>query len=439
MSSEKIAVVGLGYVGLPFAVQAAQRGYKVLGVDTNVRLVEQINNRLSPYDNDHRFNNAFRSLSHQVLSATTSFDGLDAVESVVICVPTPTRNNVPDLGLVRGATQQVADHLHEGQLVSLESTVNHGVTRGVVLPLLQKKKDKYRVGKDFNLAHCPERIDPGNPHLHVGNINRVVGGVTDDCTMRATNFYRSIIDAEISPLGSCEEAEFVKSWENSIRNVYISLANLAAQICDTSDMDIKRVHKGLQSKIDQFGLGLAMPGIGPGGHCIPEDIHFVIQEARRRGVDTSILEEAAALNDSMPKYAVHRLRNTMKEKGYELENCNVALLGLAYKPNIADMRRSPAIEVGYELLRYARSISVHDPEIPEAHQYIKGAKQAHTVAEAIKNSEAIVIATAHDQYVQEISPQMLENTNVRFILDGRNCLNRTSFIDSKLTYIGIGC
>lgn len=255
-----IAVVGLGYVGLPLAVQAAHKGYDVIGVDLNQRLIDMVNNHISPFANDDRFTEALKTIHPTKLHSTTSFDGVEKADVVIICVPTPTEDNIPDLSFVINATKLIAKHLRSGQLIVLESTVNPGVTRDDILPILESTS-KLKCGTDFFLAHCPERIDPGNSKYYVGNLNRVVGGITAECTKRAHAFYSSIIDGEVIDLASPEEAEFVKSWENSYRNVMIAMANEAAIICDALGMDINNVLRGLQSKVDQFGLKLAKPGL----------------------------------------------------------------------------------------------------------------------------------------------------------------------------------
>ena len=211
-----LAVVGLGYVGLPLAVEAALKGYSVTGIDVHKPLLKIIDERKSPYANDARFAKTIAKVTRKQLVTTTDYAALSYVGIVIVCVPTPTEHNIPDLSLVEAAMKSVAKQLHKGQLIILESTVNPGVTRDIVLPILEKASGLV-VGNDFNLAHCPERIDPGNPKLHVGNLNRVVGGVTPEYTKKAVAFYKSIIDAKIIPLGSTEEAEFVKSWENTQR------------------------------------------------------------------------------------------------------------------------------------------------------------------------------------------------------------------------------
>src|SRR6185503_4505882 len=192
--------------------------YKVTGIDLNTDLTDKINRRESPFATDDRFSSAFSRVSKDMFLATNDYRALARAEAVIICVPTPTENNIPDLGPIRAVSKQVGKHLTRGQLVCLESTVNPGVTRDIILPILEEESG-LTCGKDFCLAHCPERIDPGNTKYYVGNLNRVVGGITAGCTRRAVEFYASIIDATITELGSTEEAEFVKSWENTHRNV----------------------------------------------------------------------------------------------------------------------------------------------------------------------------------------------------------------------------
>ncbi len=432
-----LAVIGLGYVGLPLAVQAAQMGYNVIGIDLNESLTDLINMRKSPYVNDPRFEKALKSVKATNLVATTSYSDLGTVENIVICVPTPTENNIPDFRYVTNAAKQIGKELRPGQFVALESTVNPGVTRDQVLPILEEESG-LKVGKDFFLAHCPERIDPGNDTFYVGNLNRVVGGITNACTLRAVDFYSDVIDAEITPLGSTEEAEFVKSWENSHRNIMIAMANSAAIICDALDMNIDNILQGLQSKVDQFGLKLAAPGIGPGGHCIPEDIHYVIKKARQNGVDTRFLDDAAELNDRMPRYATHNFSEMIQDNGDKLLNLKVALLGLAYKPNIDDMRRSPSIEVGYNLVRKARTVSVHDPFVTPKKSTIKGATIATSLEEALEGADAVFLGTGHSVYIKTLTAKYLKEHSIRYIFDGRNCLNKEEIVAVGIVYKGIG-
>lgn len=434
---ESLGVIGLGYVGLPLAVQAAEKGMTVVGVDYNEALVEKVNRRQTPYVNDPRFETALKNVPIDRFKATNQYTELQNVDVIVICVPTPTDNNVPDLRLVETASRQIGRNLRKGQLICLESTVNPGVTRTTVLPILEQESG-LKVGVDFYLAHCPERIDPGNDTYFVGNLNRVVGGITQECTDKAISFYTGIIDATVTRLNSTEEAEFVKSWENSHRNVMIAMANSAAIICDAMGMNIDSVLRGLQSKVDQFGLHLAKPGIGPGGHCIPEDIHYVIKIAREYGIDTRFLDDAAELNDKMPKYAVYQLSKMLESKGKKLSESTVALLGIAYKPNIDDTRRSPSIEVGYELVRNARTVVLHDPFVHSNGTHVKGAELVDSLEEVLESADAIFIGTAHDEYKNSLTPDMLDKHGIQFVLDGRNCLDGAAIAEHGIVYKGIG-
>lgn len=230
----------------------------------------------------------------------------------------------------------------------------------------------------------------------------------------------------------------MKSWENSQRNINIAAANFAAMVCDAQGMDVQRVLKGLQSKIEQFGYGLAAPGIGPGGHCIPEDIHYVIKSARQNGVDAGFLEEAADLNNKMPAYAVHSLMNLMRKHGFKPSNAKVAMLGLAYKPDVSDYRRSPAIEAAYELSRYMKEVRIHDPYIKDIDSLIRGVAMTNDVAEALNGVNAIFVATAHSDYRTTLTPDYLAEMGIRFVLDGRNCLDKNGIIDQGIFYKGIG-
>lgn len=432
------SVIGLGYVGLPLAVQIAHKGHIVYGTDLRKDLVHLVNERVSPFVNDSRLSKALKSLAPKTLIASTTFDSVGNSNVLIICVPTPTENSVPDLSLITSACESIGGRIKSGQLVILESTVNPGVTRDVVLPILEELSG-LKVGKDFYLAHCPERIDPGNSKLYVGNINRVVGGITPSCTSKALSFYKSIIDAEVLSLGSSEEAEFVKSWENSHRNIMIALANSAAIICDSVGMDINNIISGLQTKIDQFGLSLARPGIGPGGHCIPEDIHYVINKARQHGIDTSFLDGAVELNEKMPSYAVNQLRILVSRNNDRLSEMRVALLGVSYKEDIEDYRRSPALEVGYILTRAVNSVNVYDPYLKLTSTLpIKYANYYKSLEAALEDSDVIFIGTAHTHFKDLITPQLLAKHKIKYILDGRNMLNPEEYLKLGIRYKGIG-
>lgn len=435
---KNVVVIGLGYVGLPLAVQAAEKGYSVQGLDLSSNLVGMVNARKSPFANDKRFSEAFLKISKKMLRASNDFSVIQHADVVIICVPTPTNNNIPDLSYVTSAAQAIAENITPGQLIILESTVNPGVTRTDILPIIEAESG-LKGGVDFYLAHCPERIDPGNEQFFVGNLNRVVGGLSAECTVKATAFYKDIIDADIIPLGSTEEAEFVKSWENTHRNVLIAMANQAAIISDSMGMDINNVLIGLQSKVDQFGLRLASPGIGPGGHCIPEDIHYVIRKARENGLDTRFLDSSADLNDSMYLYAVDEFEKLVAVNGGIFDETAIGLLGLAYKENIEDARRSPALQIAEKLSLKAKKLLVHDPYVAKhTSKKIKLSKRINKLTEILKQSEAIFIATAHEEYLNFLTPENLVNFKIRYVYDGRNCLDKEGIVAAGIAYKGVG-
>ncbi|HEY4964181.1 MAG TPA: nucleotide sugar dehydrogenase [Candidatus Saccharimonadales bacterium] len=430
-----LGVIGLGYVGLPLSVQAAQKKYRVSGYDKDTELISLINHRVSPFAGDQRFSTALKSVSKEYLVVSDNPEVVRYVDVLVIAVPTPTIGNKPDLRYVVEAANIAASVIKKGQLIILESTVNPGVTRNIFLPMLERKSG-FIVGKDFYLVHCPERVDPGNKTYYVGNLNRVVGGITKNCTKKAQMFYESIIDAKVIPLNSAEEAEFVKSWENSHRNVMIALANNAAIICDAVGMDIDSVLRGLQSKVDQFGLNLAKPGIGPGGHCIPEDIHYIIQRARQEDIDTGFLLAAAELNDKMPRYAVNNFMSVIRQNSDDPAKLRFSLLGIAYKPDISDQRRSPSIEVGYELVRQGKSLKVYDPYVKEI--TIKGSTVSSNIEDALKDVDAIFIGTAHKTFIECLTIDSLKKNSIKYVFDGRNCLDKKMFENTGIVYVGIG-
>lgn len=438
LGMKRLGVIGLGYVGLPLAVQAAEKGYQVTGFDLDSDLIDKVNLRQSPFANDVRFEKSFAQIAPGLLTATSDSSGITNLDVIIVCVPTPTINNEPDYAYVISAAKTIGRHLRRGQLVVLESTVNPGVTRDIILPILEKASNLI-AGEGFYLAHCPERIDPGNKLWYVGNLNRVVGGITPLCTERAVGFYKEIVDAEIIALGSTEEAEFVKSWENSHRNVLIALANQAAIISDSMGMDIKNILRGLQSKVDQFGLNLATPGIGPGGHCIPEDIHYVIRKARENGLNTRFLDSSADLNDSMYEYAINEFEKMIHTYGGKITDSKVGLLGLAYKENIEDARRSPALQVAEKLSLKAKQLYIHDPFVDlNISRKIKLSRREQELSSILQKSDAIFVATAHSEYIDVLTPDNLLMYDIKYVYDGRNCLDKEGIEKAGIAYKGVG-
>ncbi|QQS64765.1 nucleotide sugar dehydrogenase [Candidatus Saccharibacteria bacterium] len=433
-----VCVIGLGYVGLPLAVQAAHKGFTVFGIDLNKDIVDKVNSRISPFVNDPGFEHELQSLESGSLKAHTSYGPIVSSDVVIICVPTPTDNNIPDYSYVESTAEEIAKRLKKGHLILLESTINPGVTRDKVLPILESASG-LTAGIDFHLAHCPERIDPGNKRFNVKNLNRVVGGISLECSEKAAAFYRKIINAKIIQLDTTEEAEFVKSWENSHRNVMIALANQAAVICDSLGMNIDNVLLGLNSKVEQFGLKLAKPGIGPGGHCIPEDIHYVISRARQSGLDTSLLDGAVRFNDGMPSYAVYKLETMVKSDGKNFKSMKVGILGIAYKENVADPRRSPAIDLVNSLVQKCQKVIIHDPYVDRSYlESIKNVGVSSTLDELLNTCDAFILATAHTVYIDSINKEIIKKSSIKYVLDGRNAFDTEMFRNVDVRYSGIG-
>jgi UDP-N-acetyl-D-glucosamine dehydrogenase len=326
-----IAVIGLGYVGFPLAVQAATNGYKVLGVDTNQETVRAVGEKR------HFLHDSFvaERIEKCEIEATTNLISADAY---IVCVPTPVTNfSDPDLSFVKGAVESIAEVLEDGQLVVIESTINPGVSEEVVAPILDQ------TGKKYSLAHCPERINPGDPKWTVANIPRVVGGIDEVSTEKAAALYRGIIDAEITELSQIAAAESTKILENTFRDVNIAFINEMAQSFHKLGIDVKEVVRGASTK--PFGFMPHFPGIGVGGHCIAVDPYYMIERGKQVGFDHVFLKQARKINSEMPLFAVQKLQDGLNECSLPLKGTVVAVLGLSYKPNIRDDRESPAYTV----------------------------------------------------------------------------------------------
>jgi len=422
-----LGIIGLGYVGAPLAYLSATHGYNVIGVDNNEEAVDRINKRKHlPVE----LNVQSKEIKKKQLYATSDYSLLNDRDIIVICVPTPTKNNIPDLSIIKNVVNEIGKFIKKDCLLIVESTLAPGMTKKYIQECLYKN-NKLVVNSDYDLAYCPERIDPGNKKFWVGNINRVCGGSSEQALNKACEFYRSIINAKIIPMDSIEEAELVKIWENSMRNVNIAQANLLAKICDTYNFSLNKLQEGLNSKIEQFGLSLAYPGIGPGGHCIPEDIHYLI-DASRKKVDMSLLEEAVKINESMPKYAYDKLISIIEKNGDIIDSMNLLMLGLSYKPNSDDTRRSQAMVLYNLIKKQHKNINIYDPITKDSKIDCLSKAEYEKI---IKKAEIIIISCAHDIFL-DIDYTKL--ANVKYILDCWNKLDAKKIMDSGINYIGVG-
>jgi nucleotide sugar dehydrogenase len=421
---KKVCVVGLGYVGLPLAILAAEKGYEVIGVDIDEAKVDMIRNKISPIKDDE----ISKKLLDVEIEVSTSFNAAIDASVIIICVPTPVyENHMPNLELVKSATKKVAKILQPGQLVVLESTVNPGVSETIVTPILENES-KLRCGKDFYLAHCPERINPGDPKWNVENINRVVGATSSEGLKKSVEFYESIIDAEIKPMKSIKEAEAVKVVENSFRDINIAFVNELAMSFSKLGIDVVNVIEGAATK--PFSFMPHFPGCGVGGHCIPVDPYYLIDYAKKNGFDHDFLALARRINSRMPEFTAQQVVVALNEIKKSINGAKIAVLGLAYKPGIDDCRESPSFEIIKALEKHGAEVVTHDP-------YVEKLSTAKTIDDAFDGAECVVIATGHGEFIELPLEYYLKN-GIKVIVDGRNCLDENMFLDTEIIYKGIG-
>jgi UDP-N-acetyl-D-glucosamine dehydrogenase len=408
--NKSVAVIGLGYVGWPLAELASRKGYKVIGIDIDESRVRAIKEKESE------------------IEATADFSKVKEVETIIICVPTPVfENHLPDLGPIQAACSAIAPHLKPGQLVILESTVNPGVSEDVVAPILERLSH-LKVGKDFHLAHCPERINPGDNRWNVENIPRVLGSVDKVGLEKALEFYQSILTAEIRLMATIKEAEAVKVVENAFRDVNIAFVNELAKSFSLLGIDVVHVIEGASTK--PFSFLPHYPGCGVGGHCIPVDPYYLIEHAKKNGFEHDFLSLARRINNQMPTFLADLVATTLTDQEISISGSKIAVLGLAYKPNIGDTRESPSFEIIRRLKMYGAEVVTYDP-------YVLAMSDVESLEEALTGAEAVVVATAHDLF-RQMTPDYLVSYGVKVLVDGRNCLPKESFIEKGLTYKGVG-
>lgn len=423
--NRRICIFGLGYVGLPLACLAAEKGYKVTGVDVDDEKINLVNEGISPIDDDE-LKNKLKILKGKIKATN---DGLNAVKEsdiVVICVPTPVDENYhPNLKYVKESAKVVSKVLKKGQLVILESTVAPMTTENILKPILEKSG--LICGEDFYLCFCPERIDPGNKKFKLKDIPRVVGGINKESTERAMNFYNSILDSEVLGLSSPEVAEAVKIMENTFRDINIAFVNEMAKSFDRLGIDITEVIRGASTK--PFAFMPHYPGCGVGGHCISVDPYYLIEQASKKGFEHRFLRLAREINNSMPDYSVERVIEGLNEIGKSVRGTEISVLGLAYKGNVDDTRESPAFEIIEKLKKMNGSVKVFDPYILEMSNF-------KTLDEALC-CECIVIVTDHDEF-KNLDLNSVKERGVKVIIDGRNILDKEKVKELGIVYKGIG-
>lgn len=419
-----IAVVGLGYVGLPLAILAESQGYRVVGFDIDKIKIALLSERNVPFLSEEE--SVLFKKNRMRLSADEGI--LDGAMAHIVCVPTPVNEeHVPDLAPLVGACTTIGRHLKKGSTVVIESTVNPGVCESVALPILERESGLV-CEKDFFFAHCPERINPGDTKWTTRTLPRVLGAATVESRERALALYSSIIDAPITPMASIKEAEAVKMVENAFRDINIAFVNELAMSFDKAGIDLMNVISGASTK--PFAFMPHFPGCGVGGHCIPVDPYYLIRYGRENGFEHRFLLAAREINNEMPRYTVQLLQQMMYREGMLLKGSTIALLGLAYKRDVPDLRESPALEIQAELRRSGANVRAFDPFVPEH-------SAAHSLSEALSGADAAVIATDHSMF-RSLSPEEFLSRGVRVVVDGRNCLPKEAFAKSGVTYHGIG-
>jgi UDP-N-acetyl-D-glucosamine dehydrogenase len=393
----RTGVVGLGYVGLPLAVELARAGFHATGIDLDQRKIDQIQEGRS-YIPDVSTADVMALKQAGRLDATTDFAVVKDLDTINICVPTPLRKTKdPDMSYIVSAVEAIAKHLHKGMLIVLESTTYPGTTDEVVQPLLEATGLK--AGVDFFIAFSPERVDPGNPTFHTHNVPKVVGGLTPDCAMLAGALYGTAIDT-IVPVSSTRVAEMVKLLENTFRAVNIGLVNELALMCDKMNIDVWEVVDAAKTK--PFGFMAFYPGPGLGGHCIPIDPFYLSWKAKQTGFDPRFIELAGHINGGMPHYVVEKIGDALNTKRKAINGSKILVAGLAYKRDIDDMRESPALDVMGLLHGKGAVVSYADPYVPKLHARDWSGRQDMKAENITRGSiaqyDCVVIVTDHKAF-----------------------------------------
>ena len=410
----KTGVIGLGYVGLPLAVEFGRAGYTAIGFDLDSRKVNAINEGRSYIDDVPTAHVAELKAANR-LRATTDFDLLAEVDTINICVPTPLRKTKdPDMSYIVTSAEEIAKRLRPGQLIILESTTYPGTTDELVLPMLEK--GGLKAGKDFFLAFSPERVDPSNRSFNTHNIPKVIGGMTEDCTALSAALYDGAIKT-IVPVSSPRVAEMVKLLENTFRAVNIGMVNELALMCDRMGIDVWEVVKAAATK--PFGFMAFYPGPGLGGHCIPVDPFYLSWKARESGFEARFIELAGAVNGNMPHYVVSLMSEALNSVRKPLNGSKVLVAGIAYKKDVDDIRESPALDLLHLLRERGAELSYTDPFVPKlaAKEWPNGIDLVNVdVSKAgTEEYDCVVVVTDHSQFdyeqLQRVAKTVVDTRN----------------------------
>ena len=457
----KVCVVGLGYVGLPLAALCAIKGHQVVGLDTNQAAVDKINSGHS-HIRDAEVERLVKD-AHltKMLKATTRVEDISACTHFLICVPTPVNeNHDPDLTPLYSAVDAIAPFVKKDDLVVVESTVFPGTCEQEVIPRLNTLTNM-KAGVDYHIAHCPERVNPGDPFWTSENIPRVVGATSKKGVDEAASFYNSILGGGVFdvreiksgfnpkfsvdesgglkvsqvPLGSVtkmrsiRDAEAVKAMENTVRDVNIAFVNELAKISEVLGLDVVDIIDGMATK--PFGKGPFYPGVGVGGHCIAVDPEWLKAASKKAGYMPEMIQLARSTNNGMPNYTVSLLQNLLNERELPLKGTNILVLGVAYKKNVDDPRESPFYEVKHLLESKGAVVDVYD-------SWIAFENTVQSLQEGLQKAKALLIVTEHTDAITELKSLDLSQLPLKVIVDGRNCLNADTVTNQGVLYSGIG-
>lgn len=412
-----VSVIGLGYVGLPFAVEKAKVGFSVIGIEQNLVRAKKVN-QAENYISDVKDEELKQVVESGKLKAFTGFETISSVDTIVICVPTPlTKNLTPNLSYVESVTKEVARRLKPGQLITLESTTYPGTTDELMKPILEEISG-LKQGEDFFLAHSPERVDPGNKRYTTQNTNKIVGASDSNSLDVATLFYQQTI-LNVVPVSSAKAAELVKVFENTFRAVNIALANELAMLCDRLQLNVWEVLDAANTK--PFGIMPFYPGPGVGGHCIPLDPHYLEWKAKEFNFNTHFIALAGEVNRKMPQFVREKIWRILNYRGIAPSKANVLVMGVAYKKDLGDWRESPAIEIINFLLEDRVNVVYHDPYVPNISIAGQDFSSVELTDISIAVADLVLITTDHTQidyvYVVENAQAVLDTRGVTRHLD----------------------
>lgn len=414
--SSKISIIGLGYVGLPLAVEFSKKEFNVIGIDIDRRRVDSINKGKS-YIEDVDSKQVKDLVNKKLLKATSDYKILKQTHIIIICVPTPLRKTRdPDISYILSAVKEIKKYIRQNQLIILESTTYPGTTEEVILRELNSSGLK--AGRDFCLAFSPERVDPGNKKYNTSNIPKIVGGISKKCAELTKMLYENIIDKVII-VSSPRTAEMVKLYENVFRNVNIALVNEIMLMCHKMDIDVWEVIEAAKTK--PFGFTPFYPGPGIGGHCISTDPTFLSWKARVHGFEARLVELATHINASMPHFVVDKTQDALNDKGKTLKEAKILILGVAYKKDVSDIRESPALQIVQLLNEKGAKISYHDTYVPILKTDSINLKSKKLTKNLLNDTDCVLIVTPHSNIDYKL---VVKESNL--IIDTRNVIGEES-------------